>query len=85
MLNWADMKQTAAVSALFILVNSLSGFGGLVVKDVAIDSQTTVMAAVAISGSLAGAYLGAGKFSSLTLKRILAVVLLIASYKLFTT
>ena len=29
LLHWADMKQTAAVSALFILVNSLAGLGGL--------------------------------------------------------
>src|SRR5205085_3569413 len=34
LLKWADMKQTAAISALFIFVNSLSGLAGQLSKGV---------------------------------------------------
>ena len=34
LLKWADMKQTAAISALFIFVNSLSGLAGQLTKGI---------------------------------------------------
>ena len=34
MLKWTDQKQTAAISALFIFVNSLSGLAGQLVKGI---------------------------------------------------
>lgn len=82
LLNWADMKQTAAVSALFILVNSLSGLSSIMAEGSSFDTRMAAMSVVAVCGSFVGAYLGAGKFNPALLKRILAVVLLIASYKL---
>lgn len=82
---WADMKQTAAISALFILVNSLAGLFGLFSKGFEMQPETYPMIAVAVAGGLAGAYFGALKFGGLVLKRILAVVLLIASIKLLTS
>jgi uncharacterized membrane protein YfcA len=85
LLHWANMKQTAAVSALFIFVNSLSGLTGTFSGGFEFESETAWLIAVAFSGGLAGSYFGAKKFDTLVLRRILAFVLLIASVKLLTT
>lgn len=85
LLNWADMKQTAAVSALFILVNSLSGLAGLYTNGFNIGTEILLPGIIAIGGGLAGAYYGATKFNNKVLKKLLAFVLLIASIKLMLT
>lgn len=85
LLHWANMKQTAAVSALFIFVNSLSGLGGLVAKGFDFNISMAWMIGVAFAGGLTGAYLGARKFNGEVLKKLLAVVLLLASIKLLFT
>ena len=85
LLHWANMKQTAAVSALFILVNSVAGLAGLFTNGFDYRPEMIWMIVVAFTGGLAGSYLGARRFKSIFLKRILAVVLLIASVKLLIT
>lgn len=82
MFHWANMKQTAAVSALFIFVNSIAGLIGLLSKGTAIDPVVYGWLAVAFIGGLLGAYYGRNKFSNTILKRALAIVLVIASVKL---
>lgn len=84
-LHWANMKHTAAVSALFIFVNSIAGLAGIFTKDFHFNTEMGLMIVIALTGAIAGAYLGAKKFESIILKRILAVVLLIASVKLIST
>lgn len=82
LLHWANMKQTAAVSALFILVNSIAGLAGLFTKGFHFMPEMVWMIIIAFSGGLAGSYMGAMKFESGFLKNILAAVLLMASIKL---
>jgi uncharacterized protein len=82
LLRWTDQKQTAAISALFIFVNSLSGLGGQMSKGITFTNDMATYTIVAFIGGLCGAYLGALKFNQNVLKMLLAVVLLIASYKL---
>ncbi len=82
LLHWGNMKQTAAVSALFILVNSISGMAGLITKGVHFSPDMIWMIVVVFSGGLLGSYLGSMKVSSLLLRRTLALVLLVASVKL---
>jgi len=82
LLHWANMKQTAAVSALFILVNSLAGLAGLFTKGFDFRPEMAWMIIVAFIGGLTGSYLGAMKFEGAFLKKVLAVVLLMASVKL---
>ncbi len=82
LLHWGNMKQTAAVSALFILVNSVAGLGGLFSKGISFDNSLYLWLGVAFVGGMAGAYFGSKKFEFKTLKIILAVVLVIASVKL---
>lgn len=81
-MGWANAKTTAGISALFILVNSVSAFGGQWVQGVAVTPQIVALVATAIPGGLAGAYVGVNYYSSGMLKKALAVVLLIASVKL---
>ncbi len=82
MFYWGNMKQTAAVSALFIFVNSIAGLIGLLSKGIIIDTVVYGWLGIALLGGLFGAYYGRNKFSNTILTRLLAVVLLIASIKL---
>ncbi len=85
LLKWADMKQTAAISALFIFVNSLSGLAGQLTKGIQFTSDMYVYVAVAFAGGLLGAYFGSLRFKATILKYLLAIVLIVAAYKLLLT
>lgn len=78
---WADAKQTAAVSAAFIWVNSASGLAGHLSHGSGLGLEPAWVAAAA-AASLAGSWVGARKLAPLTLRRTLAVVLLLAAAKL---
>ena len=86
LLKWTDQKQTAAISALFIFVNSLSGLAGMVTQGVQFTTDMYIYVVVAFAGGLCGAYFGALKFKQSILRNVLATVLVLAVYKLlFTT
>lgn len=85
LLCWTNQKQTAAISALFIFMNSLSGLAGQLTKGISFSQDMIFYVAVAFSGGLLGAYLGALKFPQNVLKNILAIVLALAAYKLIFT
>lgn len=84
LLKWTDQKQTAAISALFIFVNSLSGLAGQLVKGIAFNNSMIGYVVVAFAGGLLGSYFGAQKFNQPVLRKILATVLLIAAIKLIS-
>ena len=85
LLKWSDMKQTAAISALFIFVNSLSGLAGQLTKGIHFSADMYAYVAVAFAGGICGAYFGSLKFKSAILKYMLAIVLIVAAYKLLFT
>ena len=86
LLKWTDMKQTAAISALFIFVNSLSGLAGQVTKGIQFSPDMYIYVVIAFIGGICGAYFGSLRFKQTILKYILASVLMLAAYKLlFTT
>ena len=85
LLKWSTMKQTAAISALFIFVNSLSGLMGQLYKGINFSSDMLMYVAVAFAGVLLGAYVGSLKLKAVALKNVLAAVLLVAAYKLLFT
>lgn len=85
LLKWADQKQTAAISAAFIFVNSLAGLAGQITKGITFSSNMIAFVAIAFVGGLLGAYLGALKFKQDILKNVLAFVLMLAVYKLIFT
>ena len=85
LLKWSDMKQTAAISALFIFVNSLSGLTGQFVNGIQFTTDMAMYVVVAFSGGMMGAYFGSLKLKAGALKNVLALVLLVAAYKLLFT
>lgn len=85
LLKWTDQKQTAAISALFIFVNSVSGLMGQLKKGIHFTGDMYAYVAVAFAGGLCGAYFGALKFEQTILKYVLATVLSLAAYKLLFT
>ncbi|MDQ3682253.1 MAG: sulfite exporter TauE/SafE family protein, partial [Bacteroidota bacterium] len=86
LLKWADMKQAAAISALFIFVNSLAGLVGQFTKGIRFSPDMYMYVTIAFVGGLLGAYFGSLRFKQTILKYTLALVLMLAAYKLlFTT
>ncbi|WP_348813792.1 sulfite exporter TauE/SafE family protein [Flavobacterium maritimum] len=84
-LGWATMKQAAAVSALFILTNSISGLFGFVSQGGTLPESSLVLIGVVFIGGLFGAYYGSTKFNSKALRYVLSAVIGIAIVKLYTT
>ncbi len=81
--HWASPKHTAGASAAFILVNSLAGLSGKMVShQFQLSDMVIYMMVTAFLGGVVGSKLGANHFSGKWLKRILAVVLLIAALKI---
>ncbi|WP_406749258.1 sulfite exporter TauE/SafE family protein [Aquirufa salirivi] len=86
LMRWATLKQTAAVSALFIFVNSLSGLYGQIQKGgIQVTENFQWAVAATILGGLLGSYYGSQKFNVPTLRYLLALGLVIASAKLIFT
>lgn len=85
LLKWTDQKQTAAISALFIFVNSIAGLAGQLTKGIGFTADMYTYVAIAFVGGLCGAYFGALKFPQTVLKNVLACVLALAAYKLLFT
>lgn len=82
LLNWADMKTTAATSALFIFVNSAAGLIGAMGSGETITADMLPWIAAAIGGGLLGGWVGAKRLNELRLKQALGLVLFFASFKL---
>jgi uncharacterized membrane protein YfcA len=85
LMNWTETKKAAGISALFIFVNSMSGLSGNYAQVLQLPSSVWLWAAAAIIGGVTGSTLGSYRFNSLTLRRVLAVGLLIAGAKLIFT
>jgi len=82
---WAHIRQAAAVSALFIWVNSIAGLVGYFTKTRTVPSLGFVLAAAAIIGGIIGSHLGSRRFAVRVISLCLATVLVIAGIKLIFT
>ncbi len=82
LMRWATTKNAAAVSAFFILLNSISGLLGNISATKSIPSFALPLGIAVVIGGAMGSYLGSNKLQPLTIKRLLAVVLTIAGFKL---
>lgn len=85
LLHWGKMKEAAAVSALFIWVNSASGLIGQLSTGVTLTKDAFILVAIALIGGVLGGYLGSKKINNQNLRYILAFVLVLACFKLFFT
>lgn len=79
---WAGVRQTAAVSVVFILVNSAAGLAGHLASLQSLPPEAGGWAAAAFLGGLLGSELGSRRLPPDWLKRILAGVLFVAAAKL---
>jgi uncharacterized membrane protein YfcA len=83
MLGWAGTKQTSAVAAPFILVNSLSALAAGFVRNPTLPPDYAwVLMAVVVAGGWAGAEYGSRRFANPLIRRLLAVVLAVAGGKM---
>jgi hypothetical protein len=83
MLGWAGTKQTSAVAAPFILVNSIAGLAaGFVAGTASLPSSTWILAAAVLVGGWLGAEYGSRRFTNPVVRRVLAVVLGVAGAKM---
>lgn len=84
-LRWANMRTTAAVSAAFILVNSIAGLAGLLAASVPLPSGLGGMTLAALGGAVAGSELALRRLAPVGLRKLLGVVLTIAALKMALT
>ncbi|HJZ53966.1 MAG TPA: sulfite exporter TauE/SafE family protein [Gemmataceae bacterium] len=79
---WVGEQEAAGVTAAFILVTSAAGLIGRLAAVPALPDQMPLWIGVVAAGGLIGSTLGSRFLSGLTLRRLLAVVLVIVVGKL---
>jgi len=82
---WSTARRTAAVSAAFILINSAAALIGLVARHGAppIEPATTgVFVLAVLGGGLIGTSIGTRRLGHVGIRRMLAVVVIIAGLKM---
>ena len=82
LMNWSGAKTAAGVSAMFILVNSIAGLAGNYGQLSTLPANVWLWVFAAVIGGVVGSKLGAKRFDSITLRRVLALVLVFAGVKL---
>lgn len=82
LMGWSTQKQTAAISSIFIFLNSMAGIAGQMKTGFPLSGQITFIIVFVLAGGWLGAYIGAEKLKSKNMKYILAAVLVLAAGKL---
>lgn len=82
LLGWAPVREVAAISAFFILANSLAGLAGTLSASQPPPLAILLWLPTVALGGWVGSSLGLGRLAPLALRRLLAVVMLVASLKL---
>ena len=82
LLKWGRAREVSAVAALFILVNSIAGLLGHLSSLQVIPSFAPLLAVTALIGGSIGAFFGSRRFPTTIVIKSLAVVLVIAGFKL---
>ncbi len=85
MLGWAGTKQTSAVAAPFILVNSVAGLAALfTIQGFLLPAYVWALAPAVLFGGWLGAEHGSGRFANPRVRQVLAVVLALAGAKMIS-
>ena len=81
-MGWANFREAAGASAVFILLNSAAGLAGHLSSVQSLPPAVLVWAVAAVLGGLVGSEMGVRRMAEVTLRRLLGVVLVIAGVKL---
>src|SRR5258706_6142633 len=82
-LGWAGTKQTSAVAAPFILVNSIAGLAGtFIARSASLPGNVWILVCAVLVGGWLGAEYGSRRFTNPLIRRMLAVVLALAGTKM---
>ncbi|MDT7780345.1 MAG: uncharacterized protein QOC99_2857 [Acidobacteriota bacterium] len=79
---WAQTRQASGVAAAFILVNSIAGLAGHLASVNNLPASIYLWGAAALAGGVIGTELGRRRLATTVLRRVLAVVLVIAGLKM---
>jgi uncharacterized protein len=82
LMGWADAKQTAAISAAFIILNSLSGLAAHTLHGTIHPGLAFALGITVLIGGQIGSWWGARKVPPVVLQQLLGIVLLVASSKM---
>jgi hypothetical protein len=82
LMGWGTVRDSAAPTAAFILVNSISGLVGLLTRQPTLPEALPNWVAAVLVGGFIGATLGARRLGNQGLRRALALVLLVAGAKM---
>ncbi|MEQ1813675.1 MAG: sulfite exporter TauE/SafE family protein [Candidatus Nitrotoga sp.] len=83
LMGWANARQAAAVSAPFILLNSIAGLIGFSAKASAVFPEIIMWLVLPVlAGGFLGSYLGSRSLVTSSIARVLSVVLILAGVKL---
>jgi uncharacterized protein len=81
-LHWASPKQTAVLSAPFILANSTVGLAGAMAREQMPSPETWVFAIAALAGAMIGTTVGLRWLSQAVTRYVLAAILAMAGFQL---
>jgi uncharacterized membrane protein YfcA len=84
-LDWGKVKIVSGVAAAFILVNSIAGLLGVISYGYSLPGEFLVWALAAATGGWIGSGYGSRELRHPALKRLLALVLVIAGLKMIIT
>lgn len=87
-LKFANPKSTAAVSSIFIFINSISGLLAKMIRfklSLPSPNLLIIFLIVVVLGGYIGSYLSSKKFSISVLQKVLGITLIIAGLKLIFT
>ena len=82
LMHWSDIRSVSGVAAAFILVNSCAGLAGHVSAMHYIPPALPYWAIVVAIGAMVGTELGTRYFSKLEIRYALAIVLILAGFKM---
>ncbi len=80
---WSDVRTASGITSVFILCNSIAGLAGAQTNFAVLPQQTGLFVVAVIIGAIAGTYLGISALAKEGIMKALALVLLVASAKLF--
>jgi hypothetical protein len=79
---WGTVREASGVAAPFILVNSVAGLIGRGLTTLALPAAIPLWLAAVLVGGALGSWLGSRRLPMLAIRRLLAIVLLLAGGKM---